>query len=555
MNIRESKAFKYANWCLEEGNEKVGIYIKKQCKEWLDIVNGEDEEAYFDNEDFETVYELLGLLIHPDLRQPINECLDNYAELFIYATLCTKYKDGSKLYITSLLEIARKNRKTFYAAIIFIVDMMLENDFDRYFSVAPDLKLSSELKLAIRKIIACSPDIAKHFKVTRDYTRCKINQAEYIALAYSNDNMDGKLARLWLADEAGNLDSYPVEAMRSSQISLWNKQGIIISTQYPNDNNVFLDELDYGKKKLDGLIDDKRFFCLLYEPNDYLVKEWETNELVIYQSNPVAVDNEMMFEALLKSRTMAILYENKRENYLCKHNNIQYKGLGTEGFVDINKVKECKIEENMDFWKGKKVYLGLDLSATDDNTSVAMVTEYKNEIYAKVFGFVPTDNIDKKSNKEHVDYRALIKKGCCYSCGDEVIDYEFVEAFILHLEKEYGVEVLMCGYDRWNALSTAQKLETEGIEMVEIKQHSSTLHMPTKLLYESILSKKFKYEENRLLEINFQNARCTYDTNQNRYVNKKRSNGKVDMVVSLINALYLLQQEQLQHVDCSITVI
>ena len=79
--------------------------------------------------------------------------------------------------------------------------------------------------------------------------------------------------------------------------------------------------------------------------------------------------------------------------------------------------------------------------------------------------------------------------------------------------------------------------------------------MPTKLLYESILSKNFRYEENRLLEINFQNARCTYDTNENRYVNKKRSNGKVDMVVSLINAIYLLQQEQLSGKDCSIQVI
>ena len=52
-----------------------------------------------------------------------------------------------------------------------------------------------------------------------------------------------------------------------------------------------------------------------------------------------------------------------------------------------------------------------------------------------------------------------------------------------------------------------------------------------------------------MLEINFQNARCTRDTNGNMYVNKKRSAAKVDMVVSLINALYLLQQEQLYGTD------
>ena len=44
-----------------------------------------------------------------------------------------------------------------------------------------------------------------------------------------------------------------------------------------------------------------------------------------------------------------------------------------------------------------------------------------------------------------------------------------------------------------------------------------------------------------MLEINFENARCTKDTNLNQYVNKKKSAGKVDMVVSLINAMYLLQ--------------
>ena len=75
--------------------------------------------------------------------------------------------------------------------------------------------------------------------------------------------MDGKLANAFLADEAGAMDSYPVEAMRSSQITLLNKLGIIISTQYPNDNNVLVDEIDISKKSLDGLIDDRRRFSLL----------------------------------------------------------------------------------------------------------------------------------------------------------------------------------------------------------------------------------------------------------------------------------------------------
>ena len=70
-------------------------------------------------------------------------------------------------------------------------------------------------------------------------------------------------------------------------------------------------------------------------------------------------------------------------------------------------------------------------------------------------------------------------------------------------------------------------------------------YTPTKLLKEYILSKNYYYDENQLLEINFQNARCTEDTNLNKYVNKKKSAGKVDMVIANINSIYLLEQDML----------
>jgi len=555
--IKESRAYKYALWCLEEGNRKVGKYIKKQAKAWIDIVEGRNPETYVDEKTFDKINKLLKLMVHPDLHCPMNEGLEDYAYFFIVAILCTKLKNDEnkdiRYYTTAVLEIARKNFKTFNSAVIFILLMLTEPKFSRFFSVAPDLKLSKELQIAIKKIIKSSPLLAEEdvFKVLRSEIRCLLTESEYIPLAYSEDRMDGKLANAFLADEAGAMDSYPIEAMRSSQITLFNKLGIIISTQYPNDNNAMIDEIDISKKVLDGLLEDKRRFSLLYEPDDDLLTndQWMTNDLVIYQSNPVAVAHEYIFNSIKDMRTMAILYENKRENFLCKHCNIKYKGLGVEGYIDITKVRECKIKEDLSFWRGKRVYIGLDLSQTDDNTAVAMATEHEGKIYAKVWGFIPKDKKLLKTKKEQVDYDKLIRQGVCFECGDEVIDYGFVENFILNLEENYGVEIQQIGYDRYNAISTVQKLEANSYECVEIKQHSSVLHMPTKLLKECILNKKFKYDENLMLEINFQNARCTEDTNLNKYVNKKKSEGKVDMVVALINAIYLLQQDLLYGTD------
>lgn len=548
-DLADSRAVQYARWCIRRGNNKVPKYVKLQAAQWLKIVGGNQKGVSVDERLYKKVCRILQLMIHPDLGINMLDGLEDYAVFLITAVLCTVDTDGSRYYQTAVLEIARKNFKTFTSAVIFIVLMLTDQRFSRFFSVAPDLKLSSELKLAVRKIIKSSPLLVQYdaFKIMRSEIRCNITESDYTPLAYSQDKMDGKLANAFLADEVGAMDAYPIEAMRSSQITLPSKLGIIISTKYPNDNNAMLDEVDLSKKVLDGLIMGQRRFSLLYEPDDDLLlgDQWMKNDRVIYQSNPVAINNKMIFTALLDLRTMAVMYENKRENYLCKHNNIQYKGLGVEGYIDVSKVKECRAKEDVSFWAGKKVFVGLDLSQTEDNTAVAMVTAVDGCLYAKVWGFIPADRKDIKSKREHVDYDALIRSGNCFACGDEVIDYGFVERFILSLEERYGVEIVQVGYDRYNAISTVQKLEAEAIECVEVKQHSSVLHAPTKLLKEKILGKQFLYDENQMLEINFQNARCTEDTNLNKYVNKKRSSGKVDMVVALIIAVYLCQQNDL----------
>ena len=558
---KNNEAYKYAKWCLIEKEGKVPIYVKKQAKSWLYIADGKSKEAFVDDEAVAKIERLLKLMVHPDLHCSMSEGLEPYAWFMIIACLCTKCKntlpEDIRYYVTSILEIARKNFKTFVSAVIFILLMLIEPDFSRFFSVAPDLSLSSELKLAIRKIIKSSPtlydEIDPAFKILRSGVICNLNDNEYTPLAYSEDRMDGKMANGYLADEAGAMDDYPVEAMRSSQMILKNKLGIIISTQYPNDDNVMTREIDYAKKSLDELEGySKRVFSLLYEPDDDKKQgdNWMKDDRVLYQANPVAITHPYVFEDLKEKRLTAIMYESKRENFLCKHCNILYKGIGVEGYVDVQKVKLCRRDKSDEWWKGRRVWIGLDLSLSEDNTSVAMVTEETGIIYARVMGFIPKERIAAKSSKEKVDYSRFVSKGDCISCGEEIIDYPTVEEYIQTLQSKLGVNIVQVGYDKWNAIATIQKLEAgsevcEPLECVEIKQHSSVLHAPTKLLKEAILGRKFQYDDNRLLEINFQNARCTEDTNLNKYVNKKKASGKVDMVVALINAIYLLQQELL----------
>ncbi len=553
MNIKKNKAYIYAKHCAYAEDEKVGIYVRKQCKQWLDIADGNVEYAYIDVDKVEMICDLLKLMRFPDNPlKTIDEAMIDYQWLFIIATLCTMDSDGNRLYETGLLEISRKNFKTYTSAIIFIIEMLIEPQYSRFYSVAPDYKLSSELKVAVKKIIGVSPDIQKYFKVKRDMVECKLTNIEYTPLAYSNDGMDGKLANLFLADEAGAMDDYPVEAMRSSQITLFNKLGIIISTQYPNDNNVLTTEIDLAKKILDGLNNQKDYFALLYEPNQEILKEWQTNNLVIYQSNPAAIEIPNIYKNILKKRNMAILYESKRENYLCKHNNIKYKGLGVEGYVSSEQIQACEQEE-WD-WNGKDVYVGSDGAETWDNSSIVMVGYDPNTgiVHSKAWSFVQENYIDEKSKREKFDYRKSIEDKNTIICGESVLDYEQFERFALELSDIYGVNIKQLGYDIRNLRNSAQRWEREYIECVEVKQHSSVLHPTIKWLKELILAKKFAYHNNLAYENNFCNCRQTEDTNLNKYINKKISvntAGKVDMIFATINALYLLKEEISKYGD------
>ena len=544
-----NNAYKYCKKSIEL--ETTPKYVKLQMQNFIDICDGKDKKYILSKSKYKQLESILKILIMPKglkAGQTLYECTTGYQWLFYTAILCIVYKDNpnKRRYETGVLEICRKNFKTYTIATLFIILFISEPKFSKFYSVAPDGQLSKEVKSAIEETIKSSPLVfeykgEKRFKMLRDYIKFNPKESIYTPLSYTTSTADGKLPNVFIADEVGALPvNYMIEAMRSGQLNILNKLGFIISTKYPTIDNPFEDEVSYSKKILDGIIKDETRFSLLYEPDN--PKNWETDDLVLQQSNPVALEINEIWEDLLKKRAYAIAVESARENFVTKHCNIIYQGQGTESYIDVADVQKCKVS-NID-WNGRVVYLGLDLSQTNDNTAIGMVSvDENNNILFDSVAFIPEGRLEEKNAYEKIDYRAFIRAMKCIACGDRVIDYGVVEDFIMNIENKYGVQVQAIGYDRYNCLSTAQKLEKVGFNTVEIRQHSSTLHSPTKLFKEKILNGEAKYTENKLLEINFQNAKCTYDTNKNLYVNKKKSNGKVDMVVSLINAVYLLEQD------------
>lgn len=525
-------------------------YVIKQCADFLNIADGKNEKYVISKKKTKQIEQILKLLNMPKglkAGQSLYECATSYQWLLYISALAVVYRENpeKRRYETVILEIGRKNFKTYTVGTLFIILFLTEPQFSKFFSVAPDGSLSREVREAIAETLKASPLIYEHngnkrFKILRDYISCTLNSNKYIPLNYSTSRLDGRLPQVFVADEVGALpNSYAIDAMRSGQLNILNKLGCIISTKYPTIDNPFETEVDYAKKVLDGIVKDETIFALLYEPDDTI--NWATNDLVLKHANPAALENPVIWEDLLKKRAYAIAVPSARSNFCCKHCNISMQDEA-EAYIEVSAVQKCRRAEPID-WAGRDVWLAMDLAVTTDNCAVAMVSEENGEILAETWAFIPEGRIEEKNTLEKINYNEFIRNGKCFACGDRTVDYKFIEDFIIGIEEKYGVVIQSIGYDRYNALSSAQKLDEAGYNVVEIKQHSSVLHPATKLLKEKILEGEFEYSNNPLLEINFQNARCLYDTNLNAYVAKKRSAGKVDEVVALINAVCLLQRD------------
>lgn len=530
------------------GKEITTKYVKKQCEIFIrDLKRQEDDDFafYFDHEALEKVEGILKLLNFATgidvVGKSVMEGIVGFQGFFLTNVFAWRFKSNPERFKhrDCTLFIPRKNSKTWLTAIILICLMLLEDPFSEFYSICVDRDLAGEVKKAMAQLINGSPSISKYFVVPKSLSGkivCKITNSYYQPRTSEASRNNAIRPSCYIADECAAFKDYAnINAMKSGQLSVKNPLRFKLTTAYAEDKSIMLEELAYIKKVFDGHIEDERMFALLY----YAEPEHLWDETGLMMANPLRIPEN--YEEIRDNRKAAIEKPKEREEYLCKHMNHFLPSNSGEAYVNIEDLRKCKIE-SFDF-SNRHVWVGLDLAMTTDNCAYAMVTEEDLKIYADCYAFVPSDRIEEKNRVEKINYNDYIKEGKCYACGDLVVDYGFIEQMILEIEKKHKCIVMGISYDRYNCLSSAAKFESHGYRTVEAKQHSSVLHVATKLLREKILQKEFFYTPNSLLEINFSNARIVEDNNKNIYMNKKKSSGKVDMVAALINAVWLLQQD------------
>ena len=184
-------------------------------KEWLKIADGKNKKYIVSESKVKQVENILKLLNMPKglkAGESLYNCSTGYQSLLYIAVFCTVYRNDTKRrkYETCLLEICRKNFKTYTVGTIFIIAFLTEPQFSKFYSVAPDGSLSKEIQEAISETLRSSPAIyeyknTKRFKILRDYISFKPLLSKFIPLSYSTSRMDSRMPNVLCADEVGDL--------------------------------------------------------------------------------------------------------------------------------------------------------------------------------------------------------------------------------------------------------------------------------------------------------------------------------------------------------------
>ena len=185
--------------------------------------------------------------------------------------------------------------------------------------------------------------------------------------------------------------------------------------------------------------------------------------------------------------------------------------------------------------EGRDCYGGLDLSSTGDITALVLMfpPRMENEKYIMLpFFWVPKDTIPLRVRRASVPYDVWYRQGFLQATEGNVIDYNFIQAFIKKLYEKY--HILEIAVDRWNATQLIQNLTDDGFTMIPFGQGFKDMSPPTKEFYKLLMEGKIIHGGNPVMRWMSGNVVVDRDAAENIKPTKAKSPEKIDGIVAAI---------------------
>lgn len=518
-----------------------GEKIKLACQRHVADLNRTDFPYYFDEAQANKAIQFVELLPSTDGR-PIK--MLGFQKFIIGSLYGWREKEtNARRFNRAFISMSRKNGKTFIASGMSANALIMENEpaegrqvlfianSFRQANLGYDM-LSNSLRSATKK----SKFLRQQLKIMNSKIIHIPSNSYSMALASETSTLDGFAPTTAIIDEfheAKNRKTYNV--IKSGQAQQKNALLCVISTAGLNLNVPMYEEYLLLNDVLQGKTEADRYFIAVWELDD---KEEVFQQEAWIKANPIFENDEIkkIMMPTIQDDVDLALKQNNLNSVMVKNFNV-WTQASEDSYMSAEDWEACEIERQ-DI-TGKPVYIGIDLSKTDDLTSVSWLVPLDDgRLYCDSHSFVATKyGLQDKEKRDGLPYRDLESVGECSITQLEsgIVDYEQVFEYIRNLIGKNNLECLGICYDPYNSNSLIAMAEKANYPMLEVRQGTLTLNVPTRTFRQQVFEKNIVHVKNTILTHAVNNAIVKEDNN-GLQINKSKNSNKIDPIAALINA-------------------
>lgn len=478
---------------------------------------------------------LLNQLTHtkgPSAGQTFN--LRPWQEHGIIRPLFKTRKDGKRQYRTCLLMLPRKNGKSEIAAALAVYFLLFDGEIGaEVYSAAADKDQAALVFNVAAQMIRNDAELAAQCEIIDSQKRIvhRKSGSFYRAISAEAYSKHGFNASVVIYDElhaAPNRELWDV--LSTSQGARDQPLMIAITTAGYDRHSILWELYAHAKKVAERPSIDPTFLPILYEaPAD---ADW-TSEKVWKAANPALGD----FRSLEEMRVMAA----RAKEIPAQENSFRrlYLNQWTEQasrWISLSAWDACQMPIGRSDLRGRRCYVGMDLSTTKDLTALVAVFPDDDGFDVLAQFFVPKESIAERVRRDRVPYDQWEKDGYLIATPGNVVDYEAIRQTLMEWGREFDVREI--AFDPWNATDLVTRLqEQDGFTCVQMRQGFGSLSAPTKSLEKAVLSKSLSHDGHPVLRWNIGNIAIESDPAGNLKLSKKVSTERIDGAAALVNAV------------------
>lgn len=516
LTIREELT-RYAEKCLS-GEIVAGKKHKWACKRLLrdfERIGDADFPYIWDDEQAEEIVSWFALLRHSKgvlAGQAIQ--LTDWQKFTLCQIYGWRHKDtGRRRFTIAFIEVGRKNAKSQMLAgcMLYEIAVISTRNGEVYETYTAGTKHDQSMIIVdeCQNMLKRSPLLSR-FKLTKSKIEHRKTGSFIRALSREDGQKgDGTNPAMLVLDEYHQHDTtefYDLGLGSNTKEPL-----LMIITTAGIDLNVpcYVQEYDYCSKLLDPDVDieNDTYFADICEIDD---TDDPGDESCWIKANPIRATYEDGLKKIRQAYEVAKAVPEKMTAFLTKMLN-RWVQAAENGYMDMSKWKACQVDVFPDQWDGAECYVGFDMSAKIDLTSITFVIpvlDGERVIYwIHSHSFVPNRaKLRERTSKDKAPYDLWERQGHITCTDSEIVDQSAVMAYVLEYVRVHNLKIVSLCFDPANASKLMMDLDKEGYDVQEVYQSVKSLNEATQGFREQVYAGNVRYERNPVLNFSMANA-------------------------------------------------